>query len=289
VTALVWHRVRVSQRTVRLPSGEEIPALGMGTWGYAEDSQRTPDEIAALQTGIDLGMTLVDTAEMYADGGAEALVGKALTGRRDEVFLVTKVLPRNASRADTPKACERSLRRLETDHVDLYLLHWRGPYRLEETVSAFIDLQTAGKIRYWGVSNFDAPDVEELLEVQGGEQVTTDQVVYNLVRRGIEYDLVPLCLRLGIPIMAYSPLERGLLVNHPVLSAAAQMHNATPAQVALAWVLAHDNVCTIPKASNLEHVREDHDALRIRLSDDELAILDEAFPQPRTKVPLEMH
>jgi diketogulonate reductase-like aldo/keto reductase len=232
-------------------------------------------------------MTLIDTAEMYADGAAEELVGEAIYGCRDEVFLVTKVLPQHASRPETIEACERSLRRLGTDRIDLYLLHWRGQVPLDETVDGFRILMREGKIRYWGVSNFDTDDMAELLPL-GCEGVATDQVLYNLTRRGVELDLVPWCLERRIPIMAYSPIEQGRLLDHPTVSVIANKHGATPAQVALAWALRQPNVAAIPKAGTCEHVRENCAALGIPLDVDDLAMLDEAFPPPTTKQPLEI-
>jgi diketogulonate reductase-like aldo/keto reductase len=275
-------------RTTRLPSGEAIPSLGQGTWGMAEDPRRRKDEVAALRLGFDLGMTLVDTAEMYADGGAEALVGEAIAGRRDELFVVSKVLPENATTAGTVAACEHSLQRLGTDRLDLYLLHWRGNVPLEETLDAFAVLIDAGKIRYWGVSNFDVVDMIELWKLDGGAKVTTDQVLYNLTRRGIEYDLMPWCRNRYIPIMAYSPIEQGRLLDHGELKDVAARHNATPAQVALAWVLRQDGVVAIPKASTIAHVRENHAALELHLTREDLASLDRAFPAPTEAIPLEI-
>jgi diketogulonate reductase-like aldo/keto reductase len=275
-------------RTARLPSGEAIPSLGQGTWGIAEDARRRKDEIAALRAGFDLGMTLVDTAEMYADGAAEALVGEAIAGRRDELFLVSKVLPENATRPGTADACEHSLRRLGTDHLDLYLLHWRGNVPLEETLDAFAALVDAGKIRYWGVSNFDVVDMIELWKLDGGAKVATDQVLYNLTRRGIEYDLMPWCRNRNIPIMAYSPIEQGRLLGYSELKDVAARHNATPAQVALAWLLRQDGVVTIPKAANVAHVRENRAALELHLTREDLAALDRAFPPPTVAIPLAM-
>jgi diketogulonate reductase-like aldo/keto reductase len=276
-------------RTTPLPSGERIPVLGQGTWHLAEDPSRREEEIGALRLGIDLGMTLIDTAEMYADGGAEELVGDAIEGRRNEVFLVSKVLPQNATRRGIIAACERSLRRLVVDEIDLYLLHWRGRVPLDETLDGFGRLIEAGKIRYWGVSNFDIADIEELLDLPGAEEVATNQVLYNLAHRGIEHDLLPRCRRSGLPIIAYSPFEQGRLLPHPVLAAVAARHpGATPAQVALAWLLHQDGVCAIPQASKLEHVHENREALNIQFAPLDLADLDRAFPPPRGKQPLAM-
>jgi diketogulonate reductase-like aldo/keto reductase len=273
--------------TTRLPSGEAVAILGQGTWRMAERPRRRPEEIAALRTGLDLGMTLIDTAEMYAEGGAEQLVADAIAGRRDEVFLVTKVLPSNASRRGTVAACERSLRRLETDRVDLYLLHWRGNTPLEETLEGFENLSRAGKIRYWGVSNFDVADMEELVDLPGGSAVASDQVLYNLSRRGIEHDLVPWCRRRRIPIMAYTPIEEGRLLRHRALNAIALRYRVTPAQVALAWLLRKDGLIAIPKAGTPEHVRENRAAVGLRLSKQDLAELDRAFPAPSEPAPLQ--
>jgi diketogulonate reductase-like aldo/keto reductase len=275
-------------RTTKLPSGDAVPVLGLGTWHLAEDPRKRPEEIQALQLGIDLGMTMIDTAEMYADGGAEELVGEAIAGRRDDVFLVSKVLPHHASKRGTLAACEESLRRLRTDHLDLYLLHWRGSIPLAETVDAFLTLVHTGRIRHWGVSNFDVADMEELLTIPGVADVATDQVLYNLSRRGIELDLLPWCQQRKIPIMAYSPIEQARLLRHPVIDRIAVRHSASAAQIALAWVLRHDHVIAIPKAGRPEHVREDFDALEIRLTREDLQELDEAFPRPPRKVPLEM-
>jgi diketogulonate reductase-like aldo/keto reductase len=275
-------------RTVKFPSGETVPVLGQGTWHLAEDGHRREEEIHALRIGLDLGMTLIDTAEMYADGGAEELVGEAIEGRRNDIFLVSKVLPDHATVRGTMTACERSLRRLKTNHLDLYLLHWRGSIPLEETVSAFEALVEAGKIRYWGVSNFDISDMEELVALDGGEGVTTNQVLYNLSRRGPEYDLFPWCRQRHIPIMAYSPIEQGRILNNSELEAVAIRHSATTAQVALAWVLQQDGVIAIPKASTARHVRENRGALEIRLTQQDMDALDRAFPPPTEPRPLEM-
>jgi diketogulonate reductase-like aldo/keto reductase len=276
-----------SAQSAKLPAGDRVPVLGQGTWGFAEDPRRRNDEIAALRLGLDLGMTLVDTAEMYADGAAEILVGEAITGRRNEVFLVSKILPENATRHGTIKSCERSLRRLETDRLDLYLLHWRGAVPLEETLEGFDALLRAGKIRHWGVSNFDLPDMIEVFSL-ADDAVSTDQVLYNLTRRGIEYDLMLWCHEHRIPIMAYSPIEQGRLLNNRALKTIAARHQATPATVALAWVLRQEGVIAIPKASSEAHVRENCAALNLRLTDQDLADLDRAFPPPQGPQPLEM-
>ena len=275
-------------RTTNLPSGEPVPVLGQGTWGMGEDRSRRAAEIAALRLGIDIGMTLIDTAEMYAGGGAEQVVGEAIAGRRADVFLVSKVLPSHATRRGTIAACEASLRHLNTDRLDLYLLHWRETTPLDEPLEAFQALVRNGKIRYWGVSNFDVDDMEELVAIPGGTAVATDQVLYNLTRRGIELNLLPWCRRRKIPIMAYSPIEQARLLKKRALARVAARQNATPAQIALAWVLRHPDVIAIPKASELDHVRENRGALEIRLTDADLADLDRAFPPPARPVPLEM-
>lgn len=275
-------------RTITLPSGEQVPALGQGTWFMGESARRHADEVASLQAGIDLGMTLIDTAEMYGDGGAEELVGEAIAGRRDKVFLVSKVYPHNASRRGAIAACERSLQRLNTDCIDLYLLHWRGQVPLAETIEAFEALQRSGKIRHWGVSNLDVYDMQELLQAPGGDKVAVNQVLYNLTRRGIEYDLQPLLRTRSIPLMAYSPIEQGRLLNAPALRTIAQRHQATPAQIALAWLLRQEQVIAIPKAASLAHVQENHAALSVKLTEQDLAELDRAFPPPDEATPLEM-
>jgi diketogulonate reductase-like aldo/keto reductase len=281
--------LQTAVRSVQLPSGEAVPALGQGTWHMGEKPPRHDEEVAALRLGIDLGMTLIDTAEMYGDGAAESLVGEAIDGRRGDVFLVSKVLPHHATRRGTVAACEASLARLATDRLDLYLLHWRGDIPLEETLAGFADLLNAGRIRHWGVSNFDTSDMVELADLAGGmPPPATDQVLYNLARRGIEYDLLPWCRDNGIPIMAYSPIEQGRLLDDPDLRRIAERHAATPSQVALAWVLRHHDLIAIPKASSPEHVRENRAALNVHLSKRDLAELDRAFPPPAHKVPLEM-
>lgn len=273
---------------IRFPSGISVPALGQGTWNMGEERARATDEIACLRLGLDLGMTLIDTAEMYADGGAERIVGEAIKGRRNEVFLVSKVYPWNASRQGTLDACAASLKRLDTEHIDLYLLHWRGNHPLAKTVEAFELLKQQGKIGAWGVSNFDAADMEELIGVPGGANVAANQVLYNLGRRGIEFDLLPWCQHRNIPVMAYSPIEQGRLAHHPDLIHIAKAYQATPAQVALAWLLAKPDVIAIPKTSNTERVRENRAATDIRLTAADMAALDAAFPPPNRKRPLEM-
>ncbi|BCG84081.1 hypothetical protein MesoLj113c_01910 [Mesorhizobium sp. 113-3-9] len=277
-----------SVRTTALPSGEAIPVLGQGTWKMGEDSRRRAGEVDALKFGIDLGITLIDTAEMYASGGAEEVVAEATAGRRAEVFLVSKVLPSNASRAGVQRACENSLKRLRTDRIDLYLLHWPGSVPLAETVEAFEALKKAGKIRHWGVSNFDTEEMEELAGLPDGGNVQTNQVLYNLVRRGLEFDLAPWSRQRGIPLMAYSPVEQGALARNARLDAIAARHNATAAQIALAWVMHQDGVVAIPKASSQEHVRQNFAALDIALTGGDLADLDRAFPPPTRKRGLEM-
>lgn len=273
--------------TIALTAGESVPALGQGTWKMGEQRSRRADEVRALQLGLDLGMTLIDTAEMYASGIAEEITGEAIKGRRDEVFLVSKVLPSNASRSGAIAACERSLRRLGVATIDLYLLHWPGSHPVADTVAGFKALQQAGKIRHWGVSNFDVGDMEELLAVGGGD-VATNQVLYNLTRRGIEYDLVLWQAQRRVPIMAYSPIEQGRLAHHRALSEIAARHNATPAQIALAWALAQPGTIVIPKAGNEVHVRENRGAADLVLTPEDFVALDAAFPPPRRKSSLEM-
>jgi diketogulonate reductase-like aldo/keto reductase len=253
-----------------------------------ESARKREAEIAALRLGLDLGLTLIDTAEMYSDGVAEGIVAEAIHGRRDECFIVTKVLPENSTRAGTIAACERSLKRLKTDRIDLYLLHWRGRPKLEETLSAFEALIAAGTIRYWGVSNFDVEDMAELLALPGGTQCATNQVLYNLRRRGIEAGLLPWCRDRGIPIMAYSPIEQGRLLHDRMLTAVAIRHRATPAQIALAWALRQRDMMVIPKASSEAHVRENRAALDIKLTEQDLGELNRAFPPPKGPRPLEL-
>ncbi|MDR2787914.1 MAG: aldo/keto reductase [Candidatus Accumulibacter sp.] len=274
---------------VILPTGEQVPALGMGTWMIGEDRASRAEEIATLQHGVDLGMTLIDTAEMYGDGASERLVGEAIRGRRERVFLVSKVCPGNAGRKTMPVACERSLKRLSADHLDLYLLHWRGGVPLAETVEAFERLRAQGKIRYWGVSNLDSGDMAELCALPEGPRVAANQVLYNLSRRGIEWELLPWCEKRGIPVMAYSPIEQARLLRQPGLRALAErLGGATPAQLALAWLLGRDQVIAIPKTSNRAHVEENFAALECALDAETLAELDRLFPPPGGATPLEM-
>ena len=280
-------------RTLNLPSTESVPVLGQGTWGLGEDHAKRRTEIAALRLGLDLGMTLIDTAEMYGEGASEELIGEAIEGRRAEVFLVSKVYPHHATRRGALQACERSLNRLKTDYLDLYLLHWIGSVPLAETLAAFQSLKQAGKIRQYGVSNFDRSDMEEAMSLPGGSEIVTDQVLYNLKRRGIEWDLLPWCRDHGLPVMAYSPFEHspsehtGMLAQ-PELKSIASRHNATAVQVALAWLLRQNGVIAIPKASSTAHVRENREAADLVLTDQDLSELDRAFPPPGHKVQLEM-
>lgn len=275
-------------RTLQLPSGQAIPILGIGTWQMGENRRDRQREIEALRYGLDLGLSLIDTAEMYGEGGAEEVIASAIADRRSEVFLVSKVYPHNASRAGAIAACERSLKRLKTDYLDLYLLHWRGSIPLAETLEAFHRLQQAGKIRSYGVSNFDIQDMEEALHLQGGSAIATNQVLYNLRRRGIEWNLLPWCRQRNIPIMAYSPIEQGRLLTDRVLQSIAQERGTSPAQVAIAWLLHQEGVIVIPKSSRRHHIEQNYAALNLQLSAEELASLDAAFPPPTRPVPLEM-
>lgn len=266
----------------------DMPRLGQRTWNMGDDRARRAEEIAALRAGIEFGLTLIDSAEMYGDGRSETLVGEALAGLREKVFLVTKVLPSNASRKGVTRSCEASLKRLQTDRVDLYLLHWSSSYPLEETVRGFEDLLAAGKIRAWGVSNLDLGEMTQLVALPGGQACATNQVLYNLTRRGIEFELLPWSQKNGIPVMAYSPVEKGRLLGHKALKQVAQKLDATPAQVALAWVLRQEGVIAIPKAGTVEHVRENRKALDLKLDAQALTKLDRAFPPPKKARPLEM-
>ncbi len=274
--------------TTTLIDGRAVPVLGQGTWRMGDERARTADEVKSLQAGLDLGMTLIDTAEMYGNGASEAIVGQAVKGRRDEALIVSKVLPSNASRDGTAAACERSLRHLGVDHIDLYLLHWRGGYPLAETVAAFEALKKAGKIGAWGVSNFDVDDMEELLAVPGGTNVAANQVLYNLQRRGIEFDLLPWCQKRGVAVMAYAPLDGSGLLRNPDLVHIAKAHQATPAQIALAFLKTRPGVISIPKTGSAQRTRENREAMDIHLTAENLTALDHAFPPPRRKRSLEM-
>jgi len=276
-------------RTVRLPDGTEVPALGQGTWHMGERHGEAKAEVAALKLGIELGVTLIDTAEMYGNGRAEELVAEATQGKRDGLFIVSKVYPHNASRTGVPAACERSLKRLRTDRIDLYLLHWRGSHPLAETVEAFEALRAAGKIRYWGVSNFDTGDMQQLARLPDGAHCAANQVLYHVGSRGIEYDLLPWCTGHKVPLMAYSPVgQGGRLLQSKALATVAKRHNATPAQIAIAWSMRYDNVITIPKASDPGHVRENSAAGGIVLSEDDIATIDAAHPPPGGKQSLDI-
>jgi diketogulonate reductase-like aldo/keto reductase len=274
--------------TVTLPGGAAMPAFGLGTWRMGESAGRRAAELAALRLGLELGATMIDTAEMYGEGGAEEIVGEAVRGRRDTVFIVSKVYPHNASRAGVQAACERSLKRLKTDRIDLYLLHWPGSHPISETVAGFEQLVKSGKIRRWGVSNFDLDAMEEVWKLKAGAACASNQVLYNLVRRGIEFDLIPAARRRGMPIMAYSPLEQGRLPRKPSLAAVAARHGATIYQIALAWTLAQPGVIAIPKATDPAHVRENIAAVEIGLTAEDLAQIDADFPPPKARTPLGM-
>jgi diketogulonate reductase-like aldo/keto reductase len=276
-------------RQVALPDGTKVSAVGQGTWRMGEGQRGAAEEADALRLGLDLGMTLIDTAEMYGDGASEEVVGRAIAGRRDEVFLVTKVYPHNASRTGVPAACGRSLKRLGTDVIDLYLLHWRGGVALAETVAAFEKLRADGKIRHWGVSNLDPADMRELLGVPGGRGCAVNQVLYSPEYRGIEFDLLPWQGKQGIPVMAYSPVgQGGRLLRNPALAAVAQRHGATPAQVAIAWGLRHGHVISIPKAGHAAHVRENAKAAELVLTAEDLAAIDAAYAPPKRATSLAM-
>lgn len=281
-------------KNVRLSSGRAMPSLGLGTWNMGENHADFQREVRALQLGLDLGMTLIDTAEMYGDGGAEEVVGQAVQGRRDSVYLVSKVYPHNATLRGVQAACERSLKRLKTDYLDCYLLHWRGSVPLAETLEGLQALKQAGKIRDYGVSNFDLDDMEEARALDGGKQIVTNQVLYNLTRRGIEWNLLPWSQQHNVPVMAYSPLESStpgeqrVLLGNRTLQAVAERHGVTPAQIALAWLLRQDQVIVIPKSSNPDHVQLNRKAADIALTADDIAELDKGFPRPRKGTPLDM-
>ena len=274
-------------RSVLLPTGEAVPALGQGTWTMGERAGERAAEIASLRLGIELGLTLIDTAEMYAEGGAEEVVGEAVQGLRDRAFLVSKVYPHNASRSGVVEACRRSLRRLRTDRLDLYLLHWRGAVPIEETVAGFEELRRAGLIRHWGVSNFDTLDLQELFALLEGRNCATNQILYNVTRRGPEFDLLPWMAERTMPVMAYSPVEQGRLPRSGALSRIAAERGVSAFQIALAWLLRRPNVLAIPKASKEAHVRENRRALDLELSEEELRLIDRDFPPPTRKRALE--
>ncbi|MCW5694212.1 MAG: aldo/keto reductase [Pseudolabrys sp.] len=274
--------------TVPLPSGRAMPVFGVGTWRMGECARERGAEVEAVRAAIDRGITLIDTAEMYGDGEAETIVADAVGARRDGLFIVSKVLPSNSSKRGTMAACERSLKRLKTDRLDLYLLHWRGGPALSETLDAFAELKAAGKILDWGVSNFDTDDMRELAALDTAKECATNQVLYNLTRRGIEFDLMPYCAERGISIMAYSPLEQARMLRDPALNEIAKRHRATPARVALAWLLRQKGVVTIPKATRLDHLDDNIAALDLALTADDLKALDARFPAPKRATPLDM-
>jgi diketogulonate reductase-like aldo/keto reductase len=275
-------------KTIRFADGTEVPALGQGTWHMGERGSDRAAEARALSLGLDLGMSVIDTAEMYANGGAEEVVAEAIRGRRDDAFLVSKVLPYNASRRGTVDACEASLRRMGVGTIDLYLLHWPGSHPLEETVSAFETLVAQGKIRRYGVSNFDTAEMHELWSIAGGGACQTNQILYNLSRRGPEFDLMPACAGRGVPIMAYSPLEQGRLARDATLASVAARHGVSPLQVALAWTLRRDDVLSIPKTATVDRVRENRAAADLVLTAEDLAELDQGFPAPTSRRSLEI-
>ncbi|SDI20691.1 Aldo/keto reductase [Alteribacillus persepolensis] len=286
-------REHVKQKTVTLPDGTTLPCIGQGTWHMGEKQADRKQEVHALQFGIDLGMTVLDTAEMYGDGEAERVAGEAIKGRRDEVFLVSKVYPHHAGREHLQAACENSLKRLETDTIDLYLLHWRGSVPLAETIEEMEKLKAAGKIKRWGVSNFDTADMNELISKKDGHYCMTNQVLYHLGSRGIEYDLLPWQKQQNMPVMAYCPLAQGgalrqQLLTNPTINEIADCYEASPLQVALAWTVVSNHVISIPKASNQRHVKENARAASISLTKEECLQLDQAFPPPTRKMPLDI-
>ncbi|WP_368541203.1 aldo/keto reductase [Enterobacter soli] len=283
----------MSAKTVMFPDARSLPAIGQGTWYMGEKASQRKTEADALRAGIDLGLTLIDTAEMYAEGGAEEVVADAIKGQRDRVYLVSKVYPWNAGGQKGVAACEASLRRMGTDRIDLYLLHWRGNYGLDETVELMQTLRQQGKIGRWGVSNLDYDDMQELWATEGGADCAANQVLYHLASRGIEYDVLPWCQQQGMPVMAYCPLAqagrlRSGLMNHPVVNEIARSHNASAAQILLAWVISHRGVVAIPKAATVEHVKENAAALEITLSAQDLLKLESAFPAPAGKTALDV-
>ncbi|UYZ84710.1 aldo/keto reductase [Entomomonas sp. E2T0] len=282
-----------TQRSVKLADGTIIPAIGQGTWFMGENPSKEMDEISALQLGVELGMTLIDTAEMYANGGAELIVGKAIKHIRNKVFLVSKVYPHNAGKNSAIKACENSLKRLQTDYLDLYLLHWRGSIPLAETVEVMENLKASGKIKRWGVSNFDTDDMKQLWQITNGKNCAVNQVLYHLGSRGIEYDLIPWCKDHQMPIMAYCPIAQGGtlrkdLMNNKIVQDIAKAKQCTTAQLLLAWCIRNGNVIAIPKASNKTHVHENAQASTISFNQDELDLLDSIFTPPKHKIHLDI-
>jgi diketogulonate reductase-like aldo/keto reductase len=275
-------------RTVILNSGATVPVLGLGTWRMGERKADRAAEVAAIKLGLSLGLTLIDTAEMYGEGGAEEMLAEAMAGHRDSIYLVSKVYPHNASRKGAIAACERSLKRLKTDRLDLYLLHWRGSYPLSETLEAFEVLKQDGKIQAWGVSNFDCRDLQELASLTGGAACAVNQVLYHLGSRGIEWELVDQARKAGMVVMAYSPLGQGKLLTKPALKKIADKHRVEPTAIALAWVMRLPGMMTIPKAARLEHVRANIKALDVTLDSEDLRALDAAFPPPKRATPLQM-
>lgn len=273
---------------IELSSGQSMPKLGMGTWRMGENKRRFDDEVKALRHGLSLGLSLIDTAEMYGEGGAEEVVGAAIAGKRSDVFLVSKVYPHNASREGAIAACERSLKRLNTDYIDLYLLHWRGSEPLADTLDAFDTLKQAGKICDYGVSNFDVDDMEEAMQLPTGKQIVTNQILYNLSRRGVEHDLLPWCQRQNVAVMAYSPIEQGRLLGNKALGKIGEAKGVSGAQVAIAWLLHRENIIVIPKSSRIEHIEQNVAAQKIKLSPEDMAELDTAFPAPARPIPLQM-
>ena len=287
-TSRALRAILQAMKLVALPSGEQVAALGQGTWHVGDRPELRKEEIATILRGIDLGLTLIDTAEMYGDGRSEDLVGEAIAGRRDAVFLVSKVYPHHASRAAMRGACEASLRRLRVEALDLYLLHWAGTVPLAETVEAFEALRAAGKIRHWGVSNLDIDLTRKLWRTPGGTAAQTNQLLYHPAERGIEWDLLPWLRERGVPVMAYSPFDQGLLLRKGPLLAFAKTHGMTPAQLALAWLLAQEGVIAIPKTGHRERLEENAQALERPLSREQLAELDRLYPPPQGPAPLAM-
>ncbi len=275
-------------KTVELATGETVPALGLGTWKMGEHARSRAQEVAAVRAAVEMGYRLIDTAEMYGEGGAEEVIGEAIAGLRDRVYLVSKVYPHNASRAGAIAACERSLKRLRTDRIDLYLLHWRGPVPLAQTIGAFEELKRDGKIRHWGVSNFDVADMEELWRLDAGPECAANQVYYSASRRGIEFDLLPWQRERGVPVMAYCPIDEGALARDAALAAIGKPLRATASQVALAWVLSRPGVIAIPKAVRREHLRENLAAAELALGAGDLAQIDRRFPPPQRRMRLAM-